>query len=207
MATKDTGKVNIHGKEYETVASRVNRFREEYGNTYGIVTEIISADEATVVMKASIFYLYEQASTNALQQPLLVATGHAEENRSSSQINRTSALENAETSAIGRALAAFGIGGTEFASANEVVNAIHQQQKPAPAASSAQGNPMAPASDKQKALITKLLGQNGIPSEDMTGHLIEVYGVDKPSQMTQEQASFVIDELIGEGKTRPTNSN
>ena len=42
---------------------------------------------------------------------------------------RSSALENAETSAIGRALAAAGWGGTEFASANEVQNAIHQQNK------------------------------------------------------------------------------
>jgi hypothetical protein len=58
-----------------------------------------------------------------------IATGHAEEFRAASQINSTSALENAETSAIGRALAAAGWGGTEFASANEVQNAIHQQNK------------------------------------------------------------------------------
>jgi hypothetical protein len=59
----------------------------------------------------------------------ILATGHAEEYRKSSQINGTSALENAETSAHGRSLAALGIGGTEFASANEVQNAIHQQNK------------------------------------------------------------------------------
>jgi hypothetical protein len=59
----------------------------------------------------------------------VLATGHAEEYRKSSQINGTSALENAETSAHGRSLAALGIGGTEFASANEVQNAIHQQNK------------------------------------------------------------------------------
>jgi hypothetical protein len=41
-------------------------------------------------------------------------------------------LENCETSAIGRALALAGFGGTEFASANEVQNAIHQQDKPNP---------------------------------------------------------------------------
>ncbi len=39
-------------------------------------------------------------------------------------------MENCETSAIGRALACLGIGGTEFASANEVVNAIYQQSNP-----------------------------------------------------------------------------
>ena len=41
--------------------------------------------------------------------------------------NKTSYVENCETSAIGRALLNFGVGGSEFASANEVQNAIHQQ--------------------------------------------------------------------------------
>ena len=47
----------------------------------------------------------------------------------SSFINRTSALENAETSALGRALAAFGLHGTEFASADELINAKMNQNK------------------------------------------------------------------------------
>jgi hypothetical protein len=58
-----------------------------------------------------------------------IATGYAEEHRTASQINRTSALENCETSAIGRALANFGLGGGEYASADEVANAINQQEK------------------------------------------------------------------------------
>lgn len=112
----NNGKVNIRGKEYETVAYRIHRFREKHPD-YTIFTEIVSRDAETVVMAASI---YDDKSR-------LIASGHAEENRSSSQINSTSALENCETSAIGRALAAFGMGGTEFASADEVANAIHQQ--------------------------------------------------------------------------------
>ena len=47
----------------------------------------------------------------------------------SSFINKTSALENAETSALGRALAAFGLHGTEFASADELINAKMNQNK------------------------------------------------------------------------------
>ena len=62
------------------------------------------------------------------EQGRVRATGHAEEVRASSQINKTSALENAETSAIGRALAALGYAGTEFASADEVAQAITQQK-------------------------------------------------------------------------------
>src|SRR3972149_1965185 len=112
---KDTGIVVIHGKEYSTVARRVGIFRERYPD-WTLATEIISRNEECVVMKAAIS---DQAGRG-------LATGHSEEFRKASQINKTSALENAETSAIGRALAALGLGGTEFASADEVANAIHQ---------------------------------------------------------------------------------
>ena len=63
----------------------------------------------------------------------IYATGHAEEYRADGKINKTSALENAETSAIGRALACLGLGGTEFASADEVARAISGQKPAAPA--------------------------------------------------------------------------
>jgi hypothetical protein len=115
--SKDTGIVNIHGKQYQTVAYRVGKFREIHSFDLSLVTEIVSRDEECVVMKATI----------ANMEGKVLATGHSEEYREASQINRTSALENAETSAIGRALAALGMGGTEFASADEVANAITQQ--------------------------------------------------------------------------------
>ncbi len=116
MTKKDTGIVNIHGKEYQTVAYRVGKFRDEY-KLWSIITEIISTDDKYVIVKASILN----------DEGRIIATGHGEELRGSSQINKTSALENCETSAIGRALASFGMGGTEFASADEVANAIYQQ--------------------------------------------------------------------------------
>jgi len=115
----NTGIVNIRGKEYQTVALRVQKFREQHPD-WSIITALISRDAETVVMLASVMN----------EQNRIIATGHAEEFRNASQINSTSALENCETSAIGRALAAAGFGGTEFASANEVQNAIHQQSKP-----------------------------------------------------------------------------
>lgn len=119
MVKQETGKVNIHGKEYLTVALRINMFREKYGDKLTIKTKIVDATPNRVVMKAII-----------KQGSVVLATGHAEEVRGTSNINATSALENAETSAIGRALAVMGLGGTEFASANEVEQAIHQQQQP-----------------------------------------------------------------------------
>ena len=115
---KDTGKVNIHGKEYKTVALRVNEFRAKCPD-WGIVTEVVEADEKIVIMRAAILN----------EQDRIIGTGYAEEQRGSSMINKTSALENCETSAIGRALAACGYAGTEYASANEVENAISQQHE------------------------------------------------------------------------------
>lgn len=119
--SKDTGIVNIHGKEYKTVAKRVDEFRKQYKTDYAIITELVSRDDDSVVMVAKII---------DKEGDRTVATGYAEEKRSASQINRTSALENCETSAIGRALANFGLGGGEYASADEVANAIVQQSQP-----------------------------------------------------------------------------
>ena len=110
------GFVNIHGKEYKTVAKRVQEFRASYP-TWSIMTDVVKIDDEQVLIKAQIIN----------PESKIIATGHGHELRASSQINRTSYVENAETSAIGRALACLGLGGTEFASADEVANAIYQQ--------------------------------------------------------------------------------
>lgn len=114
---KPKGVVNIRGKEYETVALRVHKFREAHPGLT-LLTEVLYRDTECVVMKATILD----------EKGRVIATGHAEEYRKASEINRTSALENCETSAIGRALACFGLGGTEFASADEVARAINGQK-------------------------------------------------------------------------------
>jgi hypothetical protein len=110
------GIVSIHGKDYKTVAYRVNEFRKEYPD-FTIQTDLVEANDVLVIVKASIFNTESR----------LLATGYAEEVRAASKINRTSALENAETSAIGRALSALGLGGSQYASADELVNALQQQ--------------------------------------------------------------------------------
>jgi hypothetical protein len=112
------GIVKIHGKEYKTVALRVNEFRESaIYKGWSIMTEIVKIDDDQCVIKTQIVN----------PESKIVATGHAQEFRKASQINGTSYVENCETSSIGRALACLGLAGSEFASANEVVNAIHQQ--------------------------------------------------------------------------------
>ena len=120
MADKNKGEVEIHGKVYLTVARRIDDFRKSVEFTdWSIETELVSADESMVVMK----------STIRDSDGKIAATGFAEENRSFGKINKTSALENAETSAVGRALAFLGLGGTEIASADEVAGAINQQKQ------------------------------------------------------------------------------
>lgn len=120
MNNGSSGTINIHGREYKTVALRVQEFRTTHPATDGwsILSEIVEMTDEKVVMRATIFHN---------EKP--VAMGYAEEYRSSSKINATSALENCETSAIGRALANFGIGGSEYASANEVVSATKEQSE------------------------------------------------------------------------------
>ena len=112
----DTGIINIHGKEYKTVALRVAEFRERHKD-WGIETDLVS-DGEMVVMRAVV----------RDENDRIRGTGYAEEKRGATKINSTSALENCETSAIGRALASVGLAGTEYASANEVTNAILQQK-------------------------------------------------------------------------------
>ena len=116
-----SGIVKIHGKDYETVASRLKRFREEHSN-WSLITDLIS-DGNRVVMKAT---LLDEKGT-------IRSTGHAEELRGSSNINETSALENAETSAVGRCLGNFKYTGTDsnpsIATSNEVIDAILQQER------------------------------------------------------------------------------
>lgn len=109
--------VKIHNKEYFTVAERIARFRENYPD-YSIITELVTDHGEVIIMKASILF-----------EGSVISTGFAEEVRGSTQINQTSALENCETSAVGRALAFFGLAGTEIASADEVAAAITQQRE------------------------------------------------------------------------------
>ncbi|MEW5791021.1 MAG: hypothetical protein ACOY4L_08920 [Pseudomonadota bacterium] len=109
-------------KRYTTVAQRNEVFREVFGVKGRILTEIVEANDERVIVLARIEFFHDG-------QWVLIGNGYAEERRNSSQVNRTSAIENCETSAVGRALANLGLHGGEYASANEVENAIHQQQE------------------------------------------------------------------------------
>lgn len=104
------------GKKYTMVSVRVEAFRKAFGMDYGIETDIISYTGDNVIAKAVI----------KNKDGMIIGSGYAEEIRGSSNVNKTSAIENCETSAVGRALASIGLHGGQYASINEVEQA---QQK------------------------------------------------------------------------------
>ena len=131
-ANKKINSVPIKGKNYAQVSERIKAFR---GICPGgrITTEIISLENGVVTMKATIND----------DDGKVIASGFAQEKETSSFINKTSFIENCETSAVGRALGFAGIGvDGSMASADEVANAILQQeQAPAPKKATRTGYP------------------------------------------------------------------
>lgn len=110
--------VDIKGKDYVMVNERIKYFRENYKD-WSLETEIIELTEERAVFKAII----------KDDKCRIIATGLAYENQSSGFINKTSYIENCETSAWGRALGNMAIGiDASMASADEVSNAIGQQE-------------------------------------------------------------------------------
>jgi hypothetical protein len=117
--------VDIHGKQYATVNERITELHNDYKGSCSIITEIAESDSGTVRVKATLTLV---EMSEGLVSHSNTYTGHAEEIIGSSLINKTSALENAETSAVGRALAFAGFStDASIASADEVANAIINQ--------------------------------------------------------------------------------
>lgn len=117
----------IQNKEYAEVNQRIKAFRMVFPDGF-ITSEIKSLENGIVIFIATVGYYDE--NNNAI----VLGTGTAYEKEGSSFINRTSYVENCETSAVGRALGMCGFGiDTSVASAEEVQNAILNQnigQKP-----------------------------------------------------------------------------
>jgi len=110
--------INIKGKDYVEVHTRLKYFREVW-SAYTLDSNVLEKTSESIMIKAEI-----KDETGRL-----IASGIAEEYKGSSYINKTSYVENCETSAWGRALGNFGIGlDNSVASADEVVNAISNQK-------------------------------------------------------------------------------
>ena len=107
---------DIKGKDYAEVNQRIKAFRMLYPSGT-IETELIQNENGVCIFRANIY-----------DEDKLLATGTAYEKENSTFINKTSYIENCETSAVGRALGMAGFGiDTSIASAEEVQNAINNQ--------------------------------------------------------------------------------
>ena len=120
-ANQSIATTNIKGKEYAEVNQRIKAFRMVYPGGC-IKTELVSNADGVCVFKAEVY-----------DGENLIGTGHAYERESSSFINKTSYIENCETSAVGRALGMCGFGiDTSVCSAEELNNAIINQEASTP---------------------------------------------------------------------------
>lgn len=114
---------DIKGKDYAEVNQRIKAFRMLYP-TGTISTEMLSNEGGVCIFKATVGYTTDE------DQFCILATGTAYEKEGSTFINKTSYIENCETSAVGRALGMAGLGiDTSVASAEEVQNAIANQNR------------------------------------------------------------------------------
>lgn len=125
-ANKICSSIDVKGKEYVEVNQRIKAFRSICPGG-SITTEMLSNENGVCVFRATV----------CDENMQILGTGTAYEKETSSFINKTSYIENCETSAVGRALGMCGFGiDTSIASAEEVQNAIrnqnqlHQEQKP-----------------------------------------------------------------------------
>ena len=118
-AIKEMHSLNLRGNDYTQVQQRLEAFRKHAGTAYTLESEILLNDGKTILIKASI----------ADKEGRVIATGLAEELRNSSNVNKTSAIENCETSAWGRALANLGLHGGKMASVEEITIAKNKDKQ------------------------------------------------------------------------------
>lgn len=137
--------IEFKGKGYAQVNERVKAFRMICPSG-AISTEIVDLSDGVVTMKATVL---DEDGT-------VLATGYAQEKESSSYINKTSFIENCETSAVGRALGFAGIGiDGSMASADELANALNNQNK------------AEFITKKEQAVLTSMIQKRGLNVENV----------------------------------------
>ena len=130
------GKEKIHNKDYTTVPLRVEVFRtnfnyEDIKSTPNVFTHLKIFPDRVIsktYLAQKIDVQINEEGQELASMSGVMAVGTAEEMRNSSNINKTSAVENAETSSVGRMLANLGLHGGSYASFEEVDNAISNQK-------------------------------------------------------------------------------
>lgn len=160
--------VNIKGKEYAEVNQRIKAFRMVYPEGT-IDSEMISNENGICIFRAVVH--------DGLK---LLGTGHAYEKESSTFINKTSYIENCETSAVGRALGMAGFGiDTSVASAEEVETAIANQDD----------------GKKITATKAKTLEKMIISHNVNIADVLKYYGHDELKEFTEKEFATVLKQL------------
>lgn len=175
-ANKIIKTTDIKGKDYAEVNQRVKAFRMVYPKG-SIETKMIKCENGICQFNAIV---YDDDNN-------ILSTGHAEEKEGSTFINKTSYIENCETSAVGRALgfAGFGID-TSIASAEEVANAI-ENQKP-------KKNKVSQCADNYKKMLLAKLDELGINRNEYA----KEHGLNPKT--TQEEAKELLNKLCERGE-------
>ena len=169
-ASKHIKTTDIRGKQYAEVNQRIKAFRMLCPNGC-ITTEILSHESGFIIMRASVHD----------EDGRLLGTGTAYEKEGSSTINKTSYIENCETSAVGRALAMCGLGiDLSVASAEEVSNAIEQQEA-------------FPDRKKMLAVAKKHYPEGS----DVLKKLLDGYKVDSIDKLTDETLQAIFSKYGG----------
>ena len=175
-ANKALATTDIKGKPYIEVNQRIKAFRMVYP-TGNIKTEMVSNENGICIFKAEVLAL-----------GCVLGTGHAYEKENSSFINKTSYIENCETSAVGRALGMAGFGiDTSIASFEEVANAIQQQEEDKP------------ISKVQEDALREMITNNGIANEEVIS-ILKNKGYTRLAEIKIKHYSNIVNEfqkLIG----------
>lgn len=169
-------------EDYEPVATRLARWLTQTEGHGRVITHLVHYNEQRCVFRAELWV-----------GDVLIATGWEEETRGDSPVNKTSHLANAETGAVGRALANAGLAGSDPSkrpSREEMAKVVRAGGTP----STSSGNP---ATAAQLGFLRKLMFAQLIKTEeDIQAKIDEALGAEVLlSNLTAAQASKVIDYM------------
>lgn len=187
---------DIKGKDYAEVNQRIKAFRMCYPNGT-ITTEIISLENGVVTMKAIV----------SNEEGVVIGTGFAQEKENSTFINKTSYIENCETSAVGRALGMCGFGiDTSVASYEEVMNAMENQKEDSSTKKTTTEKKSAQAPKKETAkqdtvvyCTKEQLETLNRQDEPVKAFALKKFSVASLDKLTSEQAAYIIQSMTKKG--------
>lgn len=173
--------MSFNPADYASVQERLPLFWAECPRGR-IVTEIIVDDGTRIVMKASLYA--------DIGDPVPTTTGFAEEIRGSSMVNKTSAVENCETSAIGRSLSNYQFQGAKNRASLEEIVKVYRQ------GGEAQTTTNAPQAAQPR---TQTIGSSGEPPTAKQLGMLRAKNWEGAVPATKREASELIDRLMHNG--------